>query len=302
MSNDSLSLRSGSLCDAVTRTTEAALASGALERIDTEAHVVVDGGVRFVVRRVSSLTRKPRRSPPGAGNAAPADPFLPHDPALFVTDISSTHRVLLNKYPVLDRHLLIVTRDFENQEDMLGQRDFQALAACMTECNGLAFYNAGRAAGASQDHKHLQLAPLRLGAAADEIPIQPLLREPRLLGGVGVAPLLPFRHAYGELPSGTWSDPRAAGDFLLTLYRKLCRATGIEEARVGSERRQSGPYNLLLTREWMLLVPRSRERFDSISINALAFAGSLFVKDAAQLERVRQAGPIAILREVSSPD
>ena len=71
---------------------------------------------------------------------------------------------------------------------------------------------------------------------------------------------------------------------------------------MGSERRQSGPYNLLLMREWMLLVPRSRERFDSISINALAFAGSFFVKDDAQLERVRQAGPIAILREVSSPD
>jgi len=300
MSNHSL--HSGRLCAAVTRSTERALASGALEPIDTEAHVVVDGGVRFVVRRVSSLMRKPRRSPERNGNAGAADPFLAPDPALWVADVSATHRVLLNKYPVLERHVLIVTRDFEHQESLLGPGDFQALAACLAECNALAFYNAGRAAGASQDHKHLQLAPLPLGAAADEIPIRPLLRELQLVGGLGVAPLLPFRHAYAHLSAGAWSDARAAGDLLLALYAKVCKAAGIGEADVGGERRQSAPYNLLLTRDWMLLVPRSRERFDSISINALAFAGSLFVKDDAQLERVRQAGPLAVLKQVSLAD
>jgi len=298
MSSRTLSAHSDGLCAEVDRTIERALSSAALERIDTEAHVVVDGGVRFVVRRVSSLARKPRWSP-SAGNAAPADPFLPHDPALLVSDISATHRVLLNKYPVLDRHLLVVTRAFEHQENLLGPGDFHALATCMAECDGLAFYNAGRAAGASQDHKHLQLVPLPLDAADNEIPIRPLLREPQLVDGLGAAPLLPFRHAYAQLPSGAWSDSRTTGDLLLALYARLCNAAGIEEAQVGSERRQSAPYNLLLTREWMLLVPRSRERFDSISINALAFAGSLFVKDEAQLERVREAGPVAILREVS---
>jgi len=300
MSNGDLSPHSGTLCAEVDRAIERALASGALERIDTEARAVVDGGVRFVVRRVSSLVRKPRRSP-SEGNAAPADPFLPHDPALLVRDVSSTHRVLLNKYPVLDRHLLVVTRAFEHQEELLSLGDFQALAACMAECDGLAFYNAGRAAGASQDHKHLQLVPLPLDAADNEIPIRPLLRELQLVDGLGVAPLLPFRHAYADLPSGAWSDARTTGELLLALYAKLCKAVDVGEVQLRGERRQSTPYNLLLTREWMLVVPRSRERFESISINALAFAGSIFVKDEAQLERVRESGPIAVLREVSWP-
>jgi len=60
--------------------------------------------------------------------------------------------------------------------------------------------------------------------------------------------------------------------------------------------RQSGPYNLLFTREWMLLVPRSRERFEGISINALGFAGTLLVWNEGQMEALRDHGPMTALR------
>ena len=59
---------------------------------------------------------------------------------------------------------------------------------------------------------------------------------------------------------------------------------------------QSGPYNLLLTREWMLLVPRSEECFESISINALGFAGALLVKNEEQMHMLKQAGAMAVLK------
>jgi ATP adenylyltransferase len=51
----------------------------------------------------------------------------------------------------------------------------------------------------------------------------------------------------------------------------------------------------------MLLVPRSAEHAHRISLNALGFAGSLFVRDAAQLEIVRRIGPMALLRAVAVP-
>ena len=51
--------------------------------------------------------------------------------------------------------------------------------------------------------------------------------------------------------------------------------------------RQSAPYNLLATRRWMLLVPRSRDCFDSVPVNALGFAGSLFVRDEAQMQAAK---------------
>jgi ATP adenylyltransferase len=60
------------------------------------------------------------------------------------------------------------------------------------------------------------------------------------------------------------------------------------------------PYNLLVTDRWMLVVPRSRERFEGISINALGFAGALLVRDPAQLAAVERAGPMSVLRHVGA--
>jgi ATP adenylyltransferase len=65
--------------------------------------------------------------------------------------------------------------------------------------------------------------------------------------------------------------------------------------------RQSMPYCLLVTRQWMLLVPRSREHFEDISLNALAFAGSFYVANELQLQRLRSFGPFNALKAVTLP-
>ena len=51
------------------------------------------------------------------------------------------------------------------------------------------------------------------------------------------------------------------------------------------------PYNLLITRSWMLFVPRRQECFEQISLNALAFAGALLAKNSHQLEQLLNPGP-----------
>jgi ATP adenylyltransferase len=63
---------------------------------------------------------------------------------------------------------------------------------------------------------------------------------------------------------------------------------------------QSAPYNLLCTRDWMLLVPRSREFFEGVSINAIGFAGGLLVRNREQLAILRDRGPMAALRETAA--
>jgi sulfate adenylyltransferase (ADP) / ATP adenylyltransferase len=50
-----------------------------------------------------------------------------------------------------------------------------------------------------------------------------------------------------------------------------------------------------------LLVPRSQEFFEGISINALGFAGALLVKDVAQLAVLRTVGPMTALQRVALP-
>jgi ATP adenylyltransferase len=51
----------------------------------------------------------------------------------------------------------------------------------------------------------------------------------------------------------------------------------------------------------MLLVPRSSERVEGMSVNALGFAGSLFVRDAAQMQVIKRLGPMSMLQRVAVP-
>ena len=224
---------------------------GSLEPIHTRVAQVEDDGSRFSIRVVSSLTRR-------ATAARGGDPFMPpYAPGLFVGEISATHVSLLNKYPVLDHHALIITRAFEPQTSPLTEADFAAVLPLLHAAGGLVFYNSGAEAGASQPHKHLQWVPR---------PADARLRAP-----------LPFVHASGPTPS--------RADEALALYRRLLE--------------KSGAYNLLLTRESMLLVPRKVERFEGVSLNALAFAGSLFVKNDEELARLVHAGPTRALQAVT---
>ena len=60
------------------------------------------------------------------------------------------------------------------------------------------------------------------------------------------------------------------------------------------------PYNLLITREWMMMVPRSREDFAGISFNALAFCGALLVRNTDQAEQLKSAGIANALKSVTT--
>ena len=47
------------------------------------------------------------------------------------------------------------------------------------------------------------------------------------------------------------------------------------------------PYNLLMTREFMMIVPRRAECVEEMSINAMGFMGSLFVETELNLNESR---------------
>jgi ATP adenylyltransferase len=291
----------GGLRIALERTISSALACGALRPIETDEILVRSAGVQFLVRRVSSLQRKAaekkrRRARPSQDGERPENPFLPPEPELTVAGVSPTHVAVLNKFNVLERHLLIVTRVFEHQETLLTGADFLALSACMRQIGGLGFYNGGTLAGASQPHKHLQLVPLPLASRGPALPMEPLIE-----GDGPICRRLPFRHAFARLTLTVEADPTAAAQEAHERYLDLLQRLGIEPVTRAGECRQSGPYNLLMTNGWMLLVPRTAECFRGISVNALGFAGSLFVKDQAQLELIRSAGPMRILTDVAAP-
>jgi ATP adenylyltransferase len=141
--------------------------------------------------------------------------------------------------------------------------------------------------------------PLRPDGAAT--PIDALIDPGGLGGETGPVPGLPFPHAVAACEPG-WPDspPRAARE-CLELYRAMLHRLGLVGKRTDLPGQRPAPYNLLATRGWLLVVPRSREFVGPISINALGFAGSLLARDEAELELIRRRGPMELLREASRP-
>ena len=273
----------GSLWEQAKSRSQEALASGKLIHLKTQESILEEAGVRFLLRLARNLARKAQQPEQGK----PENPFLPYDSDLFVADASATHAVLLNKYNVLDQHLLVVTRRFESQESVLTEADFAALCLCLAEKESLGFYNGGPDAGASQAHKHLQVVPLPFSAQTEPLPISPLWERPQAL---------PFRYAQQRVPRVP--DSRVWALEVHRAYQRLLGELGLTELPDG---RISVPYNLLVTWDRILVVPRSRERFHTVSVNALGFVGSFFVKTEEEAALVRRTGPLQVLREVSQP-
>lgn len=303
MARDARWLEPGTLWRAIVHRTQKAMGCGALHSIETDEELLEQNGVQFVVRIVSNLARKDQLEKERIGSS-PADersdnPFLPYEEELYIADLSETHLCLLNKFNVINHHLLIVTREFEHQESLLTLRDFEGLWTCMAEFEGVGFYNGGIVAGASQLHKHLQMVPLPLSSKTPAIPIESVFESHDFRDGIAVLPSLPFKHAFTWLTPSLFEDPSCAAAITLDRYRQMMEAVGIRAIEVAGKVLQSAPYNLLTTRRWMLLVPRSTECFHTISVNALGFAGSLFVRGEQQKEVVRRYGPMSVLQQVA---
>ncbi|GJL68737.1 MAG: hypothetical protein NPIRA06_13720 [Nitrospirales bacterium] len=293
----------GTLQTRVQARTAHAIQRGVIHTIPTCFELVEQGGVNFLIRIVSSLASKvqsnaEQRSPSMAVNIK-QDPFLPYEQDLFVADISDTHVCLLNKFNVLNHHILMVTRSFQEQDSFLTRSDIEAVLLCLAEFEGLAFYNAGEAAGASQRHKHVQMVPLPLTAEVSHLPIEPLLNAARFEEQIGRIPGLPFSHVLERMNPEWIVFPVEGAQELLEQYLYMLRTVGLSGGEAGGETTSPGPYNFLVTRQWMLLVPRSRECFEGISVNALGFAGGLLVRDQSQLDRLKTCGPMTVLRRVA---
>lgn len=290
----------GTLWARVGETARRALESGALLPLETRSKVLPEAGVAFTVQYASTLREKHSRDGSAAG-PADRDPFLPPEPELVVSALSPTHLAVLNRFPVIRHHLLLVTREYEEQALPIGPADFVALARCLDEIDGLGFYNSGPEAGASQRHRHLQVVPFPVGAGPAPTPIESAIAAVVEDPARGTIPAFPFCHAAAPLPETAWQAEapdvrvRRAAEAMRLAYRALAARVGLRLAAG----QPTAPYNLLATRRWMLLVPRRREGFEGVSINALGFAGSILIRNKAQWEAVQRVGPIGLLRAVA---
>ena len=223
--------------------------------------------------------------------------------------------------------MVIVTNEFESQLDPLTVKDMEAVWKCIVDLGGLAFYNGGKLAGASQPHKHMQFMPTPLvSGSIYDLPIESILAplDPAHSGppssntlastaqssiplahfktlDIIVHPSLPFYNLFASIPDSLLSSPDAPS-ILHETYLQMVRLAEAVYERNSVEK----PYcfNMLFMKRWMLFVPRSKECLGdtTISINSMGFAGTFFVKSNEHLEVVKRVGPMGVLKALTLPN
>lgn len=251
---------------------------------------------------IVKVARRLRDKPKNASNKLTAtreeemknNPFLPPDPNLYVMQLTPTHSLVLNKFNIMPHHVIIITDEFEEQEVPLSVRDFEATWKVVQGMGGdggrggMAFFNRGPLSGASQPHKHIQCVPMPIARGADgaplEAPFEGSIRE-ALAGSRGESDALPFVH-------GVRCVVNATPDALCEAYGALL---DVLEERLRGQWSREDSYNMLLTREYIMVIPRRAEYIESVSANAMGFAGSFFVGTQAEIHDLKRLGPSRVL-------
>lgn len=287
-------LKQDNLWSRLTEQTEHALSSGSLVTLPTLHETYHDQGVNFIVRTLHNLQRKldndkkPRKNRRNKN----INPFLPYEEELYVGHISQSHACILNKFNVVNHHLLIITINYHSQNDLLNKSDFDALHFCLKQINGLGFYNGGKIAGASQHHKHMQLVPLPLAPDWQHPQRYSLPIESVLLNNGKNKNIFPYNiHTFKKEQFNSLS-----GSHLFSIYQSLMTGMGLWTS--DSTTKPTAPYNFLCTRNWMMIVPRKQESYHGISVNSLGFSGALLIKNQEDMDRLLNEGPMNILIKV----
>lgn len=275
-----------------------ALASGALQPLDLDHVVLDDDGLKFVVRWPSSEVQKKDvvLAPPGGPRDPNFNPFLPPDPELTVGPVGRHHTAILNKFPVSPRHLVLARTKFQEQQTGMASEDFHALAAVMSACGGVGFFNGGTAAGASQRHKHVQWIPQMDDHASLRLYTDVFsegLDELTLVAHPG----LPMRHCFVRVSVGEGVPAAEAAASMNEAYTIVLKQLGLHADKQGFV----PPFNLLVEDGWMLVVPRSQEHYEDISVNSVSYGGVLHVERPDQVETIRRVGPLAVLAAAAHP-
>jgi len=198
--------------------------------------------------------------------------------------------------------MVLHTVEFEPQDDLLNAHDFHAAWLALTALGDkyMVIFNGGKDAGASLNHKHMQVIP-RAGHSGLESLLQGagddaegtcsdyMLRREICIDVRTVASGLeavPFRLSVGALPKNP------DGESLQQLFASL---------RTELDLKPDHPYNMILYHHHMVVIPRRTANIDGIDANAAGMTGDVWCSSEAQYEEWQRIGPMQLLQQFGVP-
>jgi len=255
----------------------------------SDGQVIQDSGFHFEFRLVPHIKKKPitASDAPERKTGQGFNPFLNPDPNFVISPVGESHTLLLNKFCVCRPSLLLSTRLFAPQSNALDIADLTAAWAVLDRLGSLyyAIYNCGFEAGSSQGHKHMQIWPY---PSKEDLTFELFPSQATSTTDISSdIPKVPFEHFALRLPGAATSKDVAASHGRL-----------LEKMRESQAKAGSGPdHNVILTRDWICLVPRHRNGGDKgAPANASTVVGLVWVATEEEKQVWQTTGPLNHLR------
>ncbi|KXJ87165.1 hypothetical protein Micbo1qcDRAFT_167870 [Microdochium bolleyi] len=258
-------------------------AQGSLLYSQTTPEIVTHNGFTFEFRVCPILNGKQILSKDAPERAGKGGPFINPDPAFVVTHFGQTHTLLLNLRCIYRPMYVLHTRLFAPQTDDLDPSDIDAawsimgkLAASPDAGPQMMIYNCGVDAGSSQGHKHVQIFEL-----SSQVVLFPSRAESTQEITSDI-PEVPYEHYVLRLAPGATSP-----QVHYTLQRLVDAARLARSSPGGSD---WNDYNVVLTAEWVCVIPRRHAMVGTTGANGAAIVGLAWVRDQAERDSWDELG------------
>ncbi|VEU22503.1 DEKNAAC103631 [Brettanomyces naardenensis] len=282
----------------------------------------------FELKVVDGLGKRPHNRPvqPDATDSAVTkekiesvkanNPFAKPEPHLVIIgDLLGKYRLIMNKYPNVEDHFLLVTKEFVQQDSLLQPIELQMIHTILKNLNGskelkeqdtkfFAFFNSGPESGYSQFHKHIQFMKLpphfpvyqtRLTSNADFfIPNEINVNKHPLVNKSAS-----FKHGILKIKE-EFKDEDERETILAVLYMFLIRRILNTFNEKGIDREKVS-YNFVMMDDWMMTVPRRHAKYQDVWQNSLGYMGLFSARDEEVRQKMLDLGFSKILEECGFP-
>jgi ATP adenylyltransferase/5',5'''-P-1,P-4-tetraphosphate phosphorylase II len=209
-------------------------------------------------------------------------------PEFLIANINSTHIFVFNKFCVYRAQYMLLTADsYQRQETTLTTEDFAAAWKVLNafDTAHYVFYNCTSDSGNSREHKHMQLFEKPLAGEDGKGFI--LFPDSKTMLPV------PFKYFIEHFKSEPSTEE------LHSAYENMLGKT--REALGLPKDAERCPHNMVLVKEWMMVIPRRKALVGETTVSAAGMLGLVWATTDEDVKTWKSLGPAKVLAEVGVP-
>ncbi|KAH6679890.1 putative phosphorylase [Plectosphaerella plurivora] len=281
---------------------------GIMRYMATSASAHIDDGFPYTIRVCNSWAHKPAVVGASTSNGTEEAPetFGPGSdinnshPDQTVGQLNDTHLVILNIFPAVRPQYLLLTLDsYRSQYEPLQYEDISASWTFLhsLEVPHVALYNCTPSGGCSRVHKHVQVLPYPVASeqSVDEESFR--LFPDNSNGNVRV----PYTHFLHRFDNQSARKSRQTSREVFDIYTKLLNQAKQCLEFAAGDTSTPCPHNVILVKNWILVIPRRAENKSGFMTNGLGMMGNIVTSNAEQAQKWLDKGVSAALAECGIP-